>query len=263
MVHYRAGYNAVLVLGRLMASRWADGLPRETIPMTLIPKPVTVIYPYYDNAGFFRRQLDLWASYPLDLRAQLHVIVVDDGSTIPAYVPVTYPVPLRLFRIEVDVRWNWLAARNIGAYHAAATWLVLTDMDHQIPEATLRHLIYGQHDPRRVYAFSRAEHDGRPVTPHSASFFLTRDLFWTIGGYDEALSGYYGTDGEFRRRVQAQAMIGILPDVLIRYEQIGDSSTIRYGRKERRDTHVRTLIASRKPGWRPKVLSFPYHEVTR
>ena len=90
---------------------------------------------------------------------------------------------------------------------------------------------------------------------------MTKALFWEIGGYDEALSGYYGTDGDYRRRLARHATIQILPVPLVRHEYVGDSSTTRYQRKQPEDAAVGRLIGARRPGWQPTVLSFPYHEV--
>jgi hypothetical protein len=245
-----------------MASLWAARLPVVTVPQAAQPKPVTFVYPYYDNPLFFATQVARWRAYPPNLCAHVSAIVVDDGSSMPAALPPAPPFPIRLFRIAVDVPWNWLAARNIGAHHAPDGWLLLTDMDHVVPAETLRSLVWGQHDPAVVYAFSRREHTGAAIAPHSASFFLTRRLFWTIGGYDETLSGHYGTDGEFRRRVREYAPIQVLSDALVRHEYVGDSSTSRYRRKDPQDAvAVKRLIAARGAGWRPKVLSFPYVEV--
>lgn len=238
---------------------WCRNLPRVTVEPGS-PKPVTLVIPYYENATFFAKQALLWQSYPRALAEQLSIIVVDDGSPEPCAKPEGLS-NLRLFRIGVDVRWNWLAARNIGAHHAAPGWLLLTDMDHVVPTDTLRSVIYGQHDPKVVYAFSRRECTGADAAPHSASFLLTRDLFWRIGGYDEALSGHYGTDGEFRRRIAATARMAVLTDELVRHEYVDDSSTTRYQRKQPQDAAVRQLVAARRPGWRPRTLSFPYHEV--
>jgi hypothetical protein len=134
-------------------------------------------------------------------------------------------------------------------------------MDHVVPEQTLRAVLFGQHDPKVVYAFSRREHTGEVIAPHSASFLMTREMFWTIGGYDETLSGVYGTDGLYRKRVAAAANIQILTDELTRYEYVEDSSTRQFPRKtaEMGDAKRRKL---RNVGPTPKVLSFPYHEVT-
>jgi hypothetical protein len=245
---------------------WCEGFPVVAVPMGETPKPVTFIYPYYENRAFFGAQLARWRSYPADMRAHLRVIVVDDGSprhqaidVVKAFGPL--PFSLRLFRIGVDVRWNWLAARNIGAYHAADGWLLLTDMDHVVPNETLHAVIYGQHDAATVYAFSRTEHTGQVVNPHSASFLMTRGMFWKVGGYDEALSGHYGTDGVYRRELAKRARIKVLKDVLIRHEYQGDSSTTEYLRKQPQDAAVKALVAKRTKGWTPKVLSFPYAEV--
>lgn len=240
-----------------MASRWAELLKRQA-PERGEKKRVTVIYPYYEQPDFLEVQRGSW----MDWDAYLCVILVDDGSSRYPLRPSPSDFA-RVFRIGVDVPWNWLAARNIGAHHANTDWIVLTDLDHVIPPETAHQIVYRNHDPRYVYAFSRREHTGQPIAPHSASFLLTRELFWRIGGYDEALSGHYGTDGEFRRRVQRHAEIVVLPDVLVRYEFVGDSSTTQYRRKLPSDAAaVKRLVAARRPGWTPRTLSFPYEEVT-
>lgn len=249
-------------MGRL----WCAGLPTVTAPRADVAKRLTLVYPYYDNGRFLAEQLEGWSTLPTDLRARLSAVIVDDGSPeIPAARVLEHrslPFSIRLFRIDVDVRWNWLAARNIGLHYAAPGWVLVTDMDHVVPETTLRSVIYGAHDPDVIYAFARVEHTGAPANPHSASFLLTKAMFWTVGGYDEALSGHYGTDGDWRRRCAAVAPLHVLTDALVRHEFVHDSSTTRYLRKQPEDAGVRQLIAARGKRWTPKTLSFPYHEVT-
>lgn len=249
-----------------MASAWARRLPAACVPQTADAKPVTFVLPYYDNPRFLRLQVAWWRTFPASLRSHLSAIVVDDGSpetpAAEALRGIERPFPLRLFRITDDVPWNWLAARNIGM-HAASGWCVLTDIDHVIPQSTAAALVYGRHDPDVIYAFSRIEHTGESIAPHSASFFLTRELFWRIGGYDERLSGHYGSDGDWRRRCASVSPMHLLPDRLIRHEYQQDSSTTRYLRKKPEDTEaVRKIIAARAPSWSPRTLSFPYAEVT-
>lgn len=247
----------------LMASSWARHFPVVTVPLGTSSKRVTLVLPYYANEYFLKVQAEGWMDYSSDLAECLSIIVIDDGSPEPAELPERYPCDMRLFRVDVDVPWNWLAARNIGAHYAADGWLLLTDMDHVVPAEALRSVVFGQHDPAVVYAFSRREHTGEVIPPHSASFLLTRAMFWRIGGYDEALSGHYGTDGDWRRRVAQVAPIRVLSDALVRYEYVADSSTTRYARKLPADeAAVRALVAARRLGWTPKTLLYPFHEVT-
>lgn len=244
-------------MGRL----WCEHLPVVRAPQGADPKRLTIITPFYENHEFLKLQIGWWRTFPAWLRAQLSAIIVDDGSPVPARLPSDLPFPVRLFRIHQDIRWNWLAARNIGFHHAPEGWCLVTDIDHVIPQSTATSVVYGQHDPEKVYAFSRIEHNGTPVSPHSASFLMTRQMFWRIGGYDETLSGHYGTDGEYRRRLAAVAPMAILEDRLIRHEYQGDSSTTTYQRKQPEDAGVKALIAQRGKGWKPRTLSFPYSEV--
>lgn len=244
---------------------WCKDLPFVDIPQGDTPKRVTFVYPYYENPRFLRCQLGWWSTYPKHVKSQIAFIVVDDGSPEhPAEQAISgQPIPehFRLFRIEPDIRWNWLAARNIGAHHADEGWLLLTDIDHVVPASTADAIVYGKHDPNVVYAFSRKEHDGQKAFPHSASFLMTRQMFWQIGGYDETFSGYYGTDGMFRRRVAKAAKMAVLRDVLIRHEYQGDSSTTRYLRKQPEDAAVRRIAERLPKNHTPNVLSFTYYEV--
>lgn len=248
-----------------MGTPWSAALPLVDVDRGETPKPVQFIYPYYENPKFLARQLAHWLAYPLTITPYLSAIIVDDGSPTSPAVNVlgsrSWPFPIRLFRLDVDVRWNWLGARNLGAHHARPGWLLMTDMDHVVPIETVDALVYGKHAARVIYGFSRREWTGHPITPHPNSWFLERSTFWRVGGYDEMLSGHYGTDGDWRRRCAAAAPLVILRDALERHEYVEDSSTMTYKRKQPEDARVRQLIATRGKDWRPRVLSFPAHEV--
>lgn len=258
-----------------MGAPGCDDAPVIDIEMMVgYPRSFTLIMPYYDNPQFLQKQIEGWQCLPAVLRDCVDLILVDDGSPdSPAidvlrgrrqdingvgYAP-SLPFSTRLYRIDVDVRWNWLAARNIGAFKADDGWIMLTDMDHVLPEDTLRTLLFGQFDPATIYRFSRTESDGKKIHPHPNSWFMTRKMYWKIGGYDEALSGHYGTDGSYRRRCAATAPIRIMRNALARWEHYGDSSTVRYKRKQPEDKRGKEL-ARKRVGVPPKVLSFPYHE---
>lgn len=237
-------------------------------------KPITLVLPYYNNAGMLRVQQESWSNLPAELRAHLHVIVVDDCSQdAPASAVAERRhniASFRLYRTGVDVRWNWLFCRNLGARDATTPWLLLTDIDHLVPTETFRALIEGDHGVSKVYRFERKSMpDLSPYHPHPDSFFLTRDLFWRIGGYDERFSGLYGSSSDIRHRMKAMGLeIQTLPQHLIRYprEVVPDASTpiILHGgpsRKTPQDAaglaRVRAEIAA-LPKYEPRVCSFPY-----
>jgi hypothetical protein len=126
----------------------------------------------------------------------------------------------------------------------------------------------GPLDGAKVYRFSRVDAPHlTPYKPHPNTWFLTREMFDRIGGYDERFSGYYGTDGEFRDRVHATAKaIVMLPDVMIRYprEVIADASTTHYARKTPEDREgVKRVRALREQveDWRPLRLTFPWSQL--
>jgi len=235
----------------------------------------TLVMPYYCNPNQFHKQLVHLASLPDDVRDKIHLIVVDDGSPEKHAIDMLLPwgrngmnlASFQLFRVDVDVRWNWLTCRNIGVHHAPTEWVLMTDIDHMLPEETARRIIEQKLRPNQVYRFSRKDLPAlTDYKPHPNSWLMTKAMFEAVGGYDERFSGYYGTDGMFRDRVRtAASRIVMLEECLWRVprERVADASTTRYARKTQEDhdglARVRKEIAV-NPG-PPKNRSFPYHRV--
>lgn len=243
-------------------------------------RPITLVVPYFENAGMLEEQQRVWSAYPDDLKALLHVIVVDDCSpTAPALPYAQTEIGLasyRLFRTQAKRRWNWLHSRNLGVDRATTDWVLLTDIDHVMPVETLAALAEAPLSPKDIHRLSRVDAprcwpyalaDCTPYKLHPNTWFLTRKMFDRVGGYDERLAGCYGTDGEFRDRVHQQARAVVtLSDVLIRYPRdiIPDASTTCFTRKGdpandeelRKRREARAQIAK----WRPLRLSFPVEQ---
>jgi hypothetical protein len=255
--------------GKTITAPGCDDAPVVEIAIGDVAKPVSLILPYFNNPKALAQRVTWFGQMPDGLRAHLELIVVDDCSdpelnSIDALKGVSLPDVFRLYVIKEKKRWNWLAARNIGAHEAVrGSWLAMTDMDHHYPFATLAALVYGPHDPETIYRFTRLDwcSDVAEIHPHANSWFMTKAMFWDrVGGYNEAFSGYYGSDGEFRRRCARTAPIAIMNRPLVRKEHDGDSSTTSYGRKEPQDRAIHELAAQLE-GTPPKVLSFPYERV--
>lgn len=233
--------------------------------MTL--RAITLVLPYYENPGMFTAQQAAWAALPEAIRAHLHVIVVDDGSPqSPArpHVAAQSVASFRLYRTLVDVRWNWLFCRNLGVAEASTEWVFLTDMDHVVAWSTWYALMTGKLDARCVYRFSRVDApDMTPYKPHPNTWFLTRQMFDRIGGYDERFSGFYGTDFDFRDRAHEHASVVMRDELVIRYprEVIPDASTTTYVRKAPFDKPNVYRIKAERGAAPTQRLTFPWERV--
>lgn len=247
-----------------------DDAPKIRTPrLSDLREPITLVVPYYENPMMLAQQCENWALLDPEIKANLNIIIVDDGSQASPLDWSAVKLPglddlrsIRLFRILQDVRWNWLAARNLAMAAADDGWCILTDIDHIVSSLGFRVAMQADLDPGLIYRFSRTDPSGQLLKPHPNSWLMTKAMFWEVGGYDEALSGYYGTDGEYRRRCAATARIRIFETpMMTRWEYHLDSSTTHYKRKQPEDRMVSKLIAKRGPDWTPKTLSFPWAEL--
>lgn len=235
--------------------------------------PFTLVMAYYENAGMLQEHRRQWLKLPRDIQQNLSVTLIDDGSpTAPAFDALEpgqwaelkcFLDRVQLWRMGVDVRWNQDACRNIGVREAKTPWVLLTDMDHVVPAATWRELMTVKLNKHRAHRFGRVNAPALdPYKPHPNSWAMTRGMYWTIGGYDEALAGNYGTDGDFLVRTRRVADVADLAAVLVRYprEVIGDASTTTLERKRDIDKqNVNRLCRARAelPDWKPLHFSFP------
>ena len=194
----------------------------------------SVIVSYYCNPEELTRQLVLWSHLNAKWLAKTEFIVVDDGSPTFPLTPALLEslvkdldicFSLRAYRLTKDVGFNNLGARNLGAFVALGSHLVFIDMDCLIlPYSGMADPLFleiqhslSKQNPTILY-FSRyvlpqkgnlsvaqlrqaikgARRFKVSVSPNS--FAMLRCHFWSVGGFNEDLSGTYGTDYEFKTR---------------------------------------------------------------
>lgn len=229
--------------------------------------PATLIMAYYDNPGMLEKQFDAIESLPAEIKDLVSVTIVDDGSPRWPARPRALSVPLQIWRIDVDVRWNQDAARNIGVAHAETNWLLLTDIDHIVPLATWEKLVLRTWDAKKAFRFHRVSAPKMEQYKfHPNSWWMTRALFEKIGGYDERFAGFYGSDADFRDRVADKAEIHQMKEYLIRVPRqvIPDASTTTYLRKQPEDRAAMRRIRDERSlelDQSPKRFLFPYYRV--
>ncbi len=231
---------------------------------------ITFVYSYYNNGNMLLEHQKYWNKYPDEIKEQLEIIITDDCSKVPAKDFIQKSdLDLKLYRIKIDIPWNWLACRNIGAHYAENKWILMTDIDHLVDKKTIKKL-YSKNDlnEKNIYLFNRKDAPNlTPYKPHDDSYFMTKKMFWKIGGYDETLSGFYGTSGSYRKRAeQISPLIRFKSLYLIRYPAnvIWDANTKGLKRKDsKRKELIKPLMKLKtENNWTDiKVLSFPYERV--
>lgn len=236
-------------------------------------RKITLIMAYYENPGMLEKQQEIIGAYPKEILENLDWIIIDDCSPEHPASEVFKKIPeindMRLYRTEVDVPWNQDFCRNLGASEANTGWLFLTDIDHLVPLETMRILMTEDSGFIKVsesYRFTRRDYPGNErYKIHPNSWFMTKELYEKIGGYDERFAGYYGTDGDFRDRLKKIAKIRTFDFVdIIRVgrEHIPDASTTTYQRKKPEDgVAIRKIKAARCANAKPHNLTFRWERL--
>jgi glycosyltransferase involved in cell wall biosynthesis len=237
----------------------------------VVAKPLlSIVFAYYDNPLMLTYQLEKFSTFPEDLLLSLEIIIVDDAS--PRFGAERFArrfskLPVVVYRLDRDRPWNQDAARNIGVKEAHADNVLLTDIDHVVPPETARALL-GMEDKSTIFTFGRRAHFSRRIVhSHVNSYFMARDLYWKIGGYDEDFWGTYGTDWYFRRRAQLIADVHEMTEVrleLVTKGSVADAKNKAFSRNPSLLRRARSfiLIGSKSLGLMesPKVLSNSYQQ---
>lgn len=222
---------------------------------------MTLVYPYYRNPAMLAIQYQRWAAYPRDLLDSIEIIIVDDASPEPAIEVPRPDLPLRIYRVSKDIPWHQDGARNLAAREAREGMIFFGDMDHVLPEDTVRALLT-QRDHSLWYRFNRQLLSGEyKLKPGANIFACARETFWRTGGYDEDLCGYYGTDIVFREKLQRVAGPSVLiPESVVVYlaTDCGDCCTVGLPRTGEANKRGLQAAIKRKDGLPPKVLGFDW-----
>lgn len=227
---------------------------------------ITIVMPYYNNPGMLKHHISVWEKYKK--KNDFRVIVVDDGSTkeaVDVFNEYGMPLQTQLYKILVDIPWNWIGAKNLGMTHASG-WCVMTDIDHVLDWDQAERILQMKLDKSVAYVPRRRFPNGKENPKrHANSFLIHRDLFWEIGGYDEAFSGWYGTDSAFTRSLNgANKKTDEFALTLYGRSDIPDASTTEYSRKDG-PYHVskNKKLNDRKYNGTEKIkpLNFPWERV--
>lgn len=163
---------------------------------------LTVGFTYYNDGGILIHQLNTWLSYA----DNIEIILVDDASAkIPVsdvlkrYSKALHP-NLKVYQVEEDLGFNSHGCRNLIAQKAQSDNICLLDIDciasvndindiANLPyEYNKRYTFMGH----RIFDHYHMKHPG-----HVNAFSMTKETYWSVGGYDESWTGIHWGDREF------------------------------------------------------------------
>lgn len=135
-----------------------------------------------------------YEGYDPDVLDRVHFVMVDDGSPLQYEIP-PFNLNLTWLKVRQDIPWNNPGARNLGVVYAKSDKVLLTDVDHDFPADTLRHMVERGSPGKRIYKLFRKEPGtGKLERGHPNIFFLSRARFLEHFGYDEEFCGAYASD---------------------------------------------------------------------
>lgn len=175
----------------------------------------TIAMLYFAKPSYLFKQLETFASYPVDIQQSMTLLIIDDGSPaglrVSDYLNVsTYSAPfrIRLATVVTERNWNIGGARNLAFYLSDTPKTLLLDLDilirpKVIQEALTWPLLDKATGKQLAHRFNRHRPDGSERV-HPAICVIGTDAYWENGGCDEDFVGNYGfTDVHFWYRWKA------------------------------------------------------------
>jgi predicted glycosyltransferase involved in capsule biosynthesis len=190
-------------------------------------------------------QYNNWFRYSPELKKQIRIIVVDDGSIAPIESKSLYGIDLELFRVEEDIGWNNGGAKNLGMTQCITDWAFLCDLDHVLTNDNLEKLLKIERNNNCYYTFDRYDIDKKCSLVKAQNIFLiNKDVFWSVGGYDEDFSGNYGYEDNWLKYNLVKKVKEITPEgITIEVVTTGDACTSNPFKK---DIEINRKLLSKK-----------------
>tara|TARA_R110000772_G_C13310120_1_gene439923 strand:+ start:4431 stop:5186 length:756 start_codon:yes stop_codon:yes gene_type:complete len=162
-------------------------------------KPLTLVMAIYGQPMILAKQVETIIAYDDVVLDKLHVIIVDDHGEPAVGVDVAeqlapFVASVRVFRVDDDIPWNQMGARNLGMTKADG-WCCMIDPDMIFDSPTLHRLMQATSAIQRgrIIKFGlKHVNSGKVDMTSPNTFAIHADDFRICGGYDEDFAGNKG-----------------------------------------------------------------------
>lgn len=185
---------------------------------------ITLGTTYYNCPDFLEDFLSIHKNYFKE------VIVVDDGSTkFPAEPVIQRHNSLnniKLFVVTKDYGFNSHGCRNLIMKQSSNDWVLLLDIDRHLfsPKKSLplMHKLLDQKGLLKFKVSLGVDKFTHKLSEHESvnDFLVHKDLFFSVGGYDEELVGFRTGDRDFFKQIEKVGNIKYVPDIRIVYTRL-------------------------------------------
>jgi len=157
---------------------------------------LTYVMAVYGQPLMLAKWWETLTTYDYDVLERLHLVIVDDHGDPPVVIPesIKHLVDIRLYRVEDNIPWNQMGARNLGVQEAPTDWVVLLDPDMVVePEGAKRLMnqVAKMSPGALVKLMLRYTDDSYdPTSPNV--YMIHKEDFNRVGGYDEDYAGHKG-----------------------------------------------------------------------
>lgn len=220
---------------------------------------LTFVMATYGQPKMLAHWWETLRAYPDDVASRINLIVVDDCGDPVAIIPddVRGVFRAHLFQVKDNIAWNQMGARNLGMHHAKG-WCVMLDPDMVIDPMMARKFLEVDVQRREFIRFGLCHVNGSQKGIDMSSpntYFIHRDDFFDVGGYDEDYAGHKGwSDVQMLQVLAEHYKVRLRKDLWVQFygrDAFDDAQVVTLDRsvKINKAIHLRKRGEARRGGW--------------